>query len=291
MARLKGKVAVITGGASGMGEGTVELFVAEGAKVILADIKEAEGREIAARHGDAHVRFQRCDVTVEDDIKQTMQAAVDAFGGLDIVFNNAGAGGPMNSIKDMTGEAWDASHALLLRSVALGIRYAIPHLMARGGGTIVNTASVAGVQAGLGPTAYSVAKCGVIHLTKVAAMELARDNIRVNAICPGLILTNIFTPANMTTPQMAETIKNSMRQQAPDSQPIAKAGLPEDIANACLFLASDESAFVTGQHLIVDGGMTLGPKDSWHPDALAARAEMVAQRRAAFLASLPDNPG
>ncbi len=279
MDRLKDKVAVITGAASGIGLGTVELFVAEGAKVIAADIQEDKGKELERRF-NGQVRFVRCDVTLETDIQNTMQAAVDTYGGLDVLFNNAGAGGSINTIEDMTGEAWDRSMSLLLRSVALGIRYAIPHMKKRGGGSIINTASVAALQAGMGPIAYSVAKAGVIHLSTVSAAQLGRARIRVNAICPGLILTDIFTTGAraMGAPDaMIDQIKSSMTQMAPDAQPIPKGGVPDDIAQACLFFASDESRFVTGTHIVVDGGMTTGPRHAWDPEEQQRR---MAERQA-----------
>jgi NAD(P)-dependent dehydrogenase (short-subunit alcohol dehydrogenase family) len=279
---LKDRVAVITGASSGMGYAATELFVAEGAKVLACDINEGPGRDLEGRH-TGRVKFQRCDVMVEADIEAAMKAAVDAFGGLDIVFNNAGAGGSPQSIHEMTGEAWDFSQDLLLRSVALGIRYAIPHMVARGGGTIVNVASVAGMQAGMGPIAYSVAKAGVIHLTRTAAAQVARDNIRINCICPGLILTNIFTPADRMPPELAAEIKANMAQTAFNQQPVPKPGLPEDIAKACLFLASDESAFVTGVALPVDGGMTLGQRSAWDREMQAERMKMMEERRARFM--------
>lgn len=281
MDRLKGRVAVITGACSGIGLGTVELFVAEGARVVAADIQDDKGAALQARY-DGAVVYRRCDVMREDDIKEAMQAAVDAFGRLDILFNNAGAGGSPQPISEMTGEAWDFSQDLLLRSVALGIRYAIPHMKAVGGGSIINTASIAGTQAGAGPIAYSVAKAAVMHLTRCAAAELGRDGIRVNAICPGLILTEIFTPAHLMPEGMARMVKDSMRQNAPNAQPIAKPGLPEDIARACLFFAGDDSAFVTGTSLLVDGGMHTGPRTAWDPEARAERERMMAQRRAAL---------
>ncbi|HPA38608.1 MAG TPA: SDR family NAD(P)-dependent oxidoreductase [Phenylobacterium sp.] len=284
MGRLSGKVAVITGGVSGIGRATVERFEAEGAKVVVGDIDDAAGAALANSYPGT-VAFQHCDVMVEAQIEALMAFAVERFGALDILFNNAGAGGSYNTLAEMTGEAWDYSQNLLLRSVALGMRYALPHMKARGGGAIVNTASIAGTQAGAGPIAYSVAKAGVIHLTRVAAAEVARDGIRVNAICPGLILTNIFTPASMTTPDMASAIKAGMAQTAPDSQPIAKPGLPEDIANAALFFASEESAFVTGVHMLVDGGMFVGPRHSWDPEMRAERQKMAEARRAAFEAA------
>ncbi len=279
MDRLKDKVAVITGAASGIGLGTVELFVAEGAKVIAADIQEDKGKELERRF-NGQVKFVRCDVTLETDIQNTMQAAVDTYGGLDVLFNNAGAGGSINTIEDMTGEAWDRSMSLLLRSVALGIRYAVPHMKKRGGGSIINTASVAALQAGMGPIAYSVAKAGVIHLSTVSAAQLGRSRIRVNAICPGLILTDIFTTGAraMGAPDaMIDQIKSSMTQMAPDAQPIPKGGVPDDIAQACLFFASDESRFVTGTHIVVDGGMTTGPRHAWDPEEQQRR---MAERQA-----------
>ncbi|MFI4974302.1 MAG: SDR family NAD(P)-dependent oxidoreductase [Caulobacterales bacterium] len=285
MNRLKGRVAVITGACSGIGLGATELFVSEGAKVLAADIQDDKGRALAARF-DGQVAYRHCNVMDESDIAGAMQGAVDAFGRLDILFNNAGAGGSPNTIAEMTGDAWDFSQDLLLRSVALGIRYAIAHMKKVGGGSIINTASIAGTQAGAGPIAYSVAKAGVVHLTRCAAAELGRDGIRVNAICPGLILTEIFTPADRVPPGLAEIIKASMRQNAYNAQPIAKPGLPEDIAKACLFFASDDSLFVTGTHLLVDGGMHTGPRQAWDPEARAERQRIADERRAAWEAGL-----
>ena len=285
MDRLKDKIAVITGACSGIGLGTVELFVAEGARVLAADIQNDRGSELERRF-NGQVKFEHCDVTREDDIKRAMQAAKDQFGGLDILFNNAGAGGSPNTIEDMTGEAWDRSMNLLLRSVALGIRYAIPFMKERGGGSIINTASVAALQAGMGPLAYSVAKAGVIHLTTVSAAQLGRSKIRVNAICPGLILTNIFGSGAKemgASDEMVSMLNAGLRQQAPDAQPIPKGGAPADIARACLYFASDDSEFVTGTHIVVDGGMTTGPRQAWDPEEqqrrMAQRAAMLTPQK------------
>ena len=281
MGRLQDKVAVVTGASSGIGMATVELFVAEGARVVAADINDAAGAALQARY-QGFVHFQHCDVTQEADIAATMAAAADKFDGLDIVFNNAGAGGAINTIEDMTGEAWDHTMALLLRSVALGVRYATPLLQKRGGGSIINTASIAALEAGYGPIAYSVAKAGVVHLTTLAAAQLARHQIRVNAICPGFIQTGIFTASDMIPPALKEQIKTEMRAAAPAAQPIARAGEPDDIAQACLYLASDASRFVTGTKMVVDGGMTVGPRQAWDPAMQAERTRMMEARRAAF---------
>ena len=286
MDRLKGKVAVVTGGCSGIGLGTVERFAAEGARVLVGDIDEAAGGALEARY-DGAVAFRRCDVTAEADLAALMDAAAGRFGGLDVVFNNAGAGGALEPLAEITGEAWDRTHSLLLRSVALGMRYAIPHLKARGRGSIINTASIAGMQAGAGPIAYSTMKAAVIHLTRLAAAELGRDRIRVNAICPGLILTNIFTPG---VPQgFADMVKADMRQSAPEAQPIPRAGEPADIAAAALFFASDESEFVTGVHMLVDGGMFTGPRQAWDPELRGARQREREERLAAWRAEHPQD--
>jgi NAD(P)-dependent dehydrogenase (short-subunit alcohol dehydrogenase family) len=272
--RLNNKIAVITGGCSGIGRATVERFVAEGARVLLADIQDETGHAIAAEY-KGQVVYRNCDVTRESDIAATMDAAVAAFGGLDIVFNNAGAGGARVSIEDITGEAWDQTHALLLRSVALGIRYAVPHMKARGGGAIVNTASIAGMQAGWSQIAYAVAKAGVIHLTKVAAADLARHNIRVNAICPGYIVTNIFAAGTNLPPDAVARVNEAIAATAPKSQPVPVAGSPYHIADACVFLSSAEAAFVNGTHLVVDGGITVGPRHAWDPESPSAVRQAI----------------
>jgi len=277
---LDGKIAVITGAASGIGRATVERFVAEGAKVLACDIQDEAGRSLEDAYPGL-VRYQRCDVLEEDDIAVAMEIASQTFGGIDILFNNAGAGGSPNTIETMTGEAWDFSQNLLLRSVALGIRYAVPFMKARGGGAIVNTASIAGLQAGASSIAYAVAKAGVIQLTKVAAAALARYDIRVNAICPGLILTNIFTASDLIPDAMKDNIRASMRSTAPAAQPVRKAGEGSDIAEACLFFASPASAFITGTHLLVDGGLHVGPRHSWDPEEQQRRIQAMEARRMA----------
>jgi NAD(P)-dependent dehydrogenase (short-subunit alcohol dehydrogenase family) len=261
MGQLDGKVTVITGGCSGIGLATAKLFVAEGARVLIADIQDERGVALEAALGPQAV-YRHCDVMEEAQIAATMQAAFDRFGALDIVFNNAGAGGALETIEDLTGAGWDRTQALILRSVALGMRHAVPFMKARGG-AIVNTASVAGLEPGYGPIAYSAAKAGVLHLSKVAAAELARYGIRVNAICPGFIMTEIFTTSFGLSGNAAADAQAKLMALAPAAQPVAIPGQAAHIAQACLYLASDASAFVTGTHLVVDGGLTNGPRSAW----------------------------
>lgn len=264
--QLDGKVAVITGGCSGIGLGTVELFIAEGAKVVVGDIQDEKGAALEQRFA-GRLAYARCDVTAEADIERTVRTAAEAFGGLDILFNNAGAGGAGGDLDAMTVEGWDGTMNLLLRSVMLGMKHAIPLMKQRGGGAIVNTASVAGLEAGWGPIAYSTAKAAVIHLTRVSAAQLSPMKIRVNAICPGLIATSIFGASLGLPREVADQMAARIAESAYKMQPIPKGGAPEDIARAALYLASDASAFVTGTHLVVDGGLTIGNRHAWDPSA------------------------
>ncbi len=276
MPRLDDKVAVITGGCSGIGLATVELFASEGASVMVADVQDEKGAALVARLG-GKVAYQHCDVTSEEQIAALMQAASGRFGRIDILFNNAGAPGAVETIEEMTGALWDLTHSVLLRAVALGMRYAVPHMKARGG-AIVNTASIAAFTTGAAPAAYSAAKAGVVQLSRVAAAELARYGIRVNAICPGFVVTDIFTSAlrGLDLPRESlDHVANTLRQAAPHAQPVKLAGAPEHVAQACLYLASDASAFVTGTQLVVDGGVTIGPRTSWDPDMVSPIRQII----------------
>ena len=260
--RLDGKVAVITGAASGIGLGAVELFVAEGARVVAADIQDEKGRMLEQRF-KGKVRYAHCDVTQEIDIAAALHLAKDEFGGLDVLFNNAGISDRMTSITEVTVEGWDWIFSILVRAVALGMKHAAPLMIERGGGSIINTASIAGLQAGFGPIAYSTAKAGVIHMSRVAAAQLSPQKIRVNAICPGLIATSIFGASIGLPREVADQMAARVAENGARAQPVPKAGVPDDIAKAALYLASDDAAFVSGTHLVVDGGITVGGRHAW----------------------------
>lgn len=263
--RLEGKTALITGGCSGIGLATVELFIAEGARVVVADVQDEKGQMLEQRFADRSV-YSHCDVTREEDIERTVALAKSSFGGLDILFNNAGVGGTPAGVSDMASEDWDATFALLLRGPMLGMKHSAPLMKERGGGSIINTASIAGLESGWG-LAYGVAKAGVIHLSKLGAAELAVDNIRVNAICPGVIVTPIFGMAAGLSRPAADQMAGSLVEAAGKMQPIRRAGRPEDIAQTALYFASDDSAFVTGTHQVVDGGILVGQRVSWDETA------------------------
>ncbi len=284
MGRLDGKVAVITGAASGIGLGALELFVEEGARVVAADIQDEIGQQLKTRFKGA-VEFAHCDVTKPADIKAALDLAVKAYGGLDTLFSNAGAAGSPGGVEAMDLEGWDFTHALLLRSVVAGAHYAAPLMKARGGGSIINTASICGLQAGFGPVAYSTMKGAVIHFTRVAAADLAQDKIRVNAICPGFIATSIFGSAVGLPREGAVQLAAMLVDRGANVQPVGRVGQPRDIAEAVAYLASDAAGFITGTHFVIDGGITVGPRNSWDrtstspiADALGFTPDQLAQR-------------
>ncbi len=253
MGRLDGKVAVITGAASGIGRGTAIRFAGEGAAVVIADLN-VEGGEAAVRdckENGGRAVFQKTDVSAEADVKAAVARAVKEFGRLDIIYNNAGIGGAVGPIDETTVENWDKSLAILLRSVFLGMKFAIPEMRKVGGGSIISTASVAGLRGGAGPHAYSAAKAAVINLTRSVALEVGKDRIRVNCICPG----GINTPLINTRLPGGEPVAEQFLALI---QPIPRAGHPQDIAAMALFLASDDSEWVTGTAMVVDGGLTAG---------------------------------
>jgi NAD(P)-dependent dehydrogenase (short-subunit alcohol dehydrogenase family) len=261
MLPLEGKVAVITGGTSGIGARTAEVFVANGAEVVIVGRRQERGEKLARKLGDA-ASFICTDVSAEADVKAMIDHAVDRFGRLDCLMNNAGRGSQYAAITEVDLEQFDAVIAVHLRAVLAGMKYAARVMAVQGAGSIINVASVNGFRAGLGGYYYSAAKAAAIHLTRCAAMELGEKGIRVNSLSPGMIATGAFAkfigmqPDEADDhPEYAETAIDSVAKRW---QPLQYVGRTDDIAQAALFLASDASRFVTGQNLVVDGGISAG---------------------------------
>lgn len=273
MGRMDGKVAVVTGGASGIGEAIVRLFCAQGARCVIADIQDERGQALVSELQGAAI-YQRTDVSREEDVKAVVQLAVSAFGRLDCMLNNAGIMGTMGPIQDIPLHEFDKTLSVLVRGPFLGMKYAAPVLKAQGGGTIITTASIAGLMAGIGPHIYNASKAATVHLTKSVALELAEHGVRVNAICPGIIVTPLATAALTGEGISNDQAQAMIREGLKTSQPIRRAGESEDIANCALWLAGDESGFVTGQAIAVDGGMTSGLQWSLQPDFLKIHVPM-----------------
>lgn len=257
MVQLDGKVAVVTGGASGIGEGTVRKFVESGARVVISDVQDARGQRLAEELGTS-ATFYHTDVSHEEEVRAAVGHAVQKWGRLDVMFNNAGFGGVSGSILETDMDSYDQTMAVLLRGVVIGMKHAGRVMKEQGSGSIISTSSVAGVGIGFGPHIYSAAKAAVIHLTRSVANELGESGVRVNAICPGGIATPIFGKGMGLSPEQADLTVDLMKVRLAEGQPIKRAGLPQDIANAAAWLASDESTFVTGHALVVDGGITTG---------------------------------
>jgi len=258
MGRLNGKVAIVTGGTSGIGKRTVERFVEEGARVVIAARRETEGEALAGALG-GNVRFIRTDVSKEADVEAMIGFAVETFGRLDVLFNNAGGPAPTGGIESIPYEGYEKALGVLLGGVVLGLKHAAPVMKAQGSGSIINNGSIAGHQAGWSSSLiYSAAKAAVIHLSRCVAMELGEAGVRVNSISPGPIATGIFGKALGLSVEEAEKSVETVKQAFAGIQPIRRAGLPEDIANAAVFFASDESSFVNAVDLIVDGGIIGG---------------------------------
>jgi len=278
MKRLHNKVAVVTGACSGIGLATTELFLAEGAQVVAADVNDEVGRQLQKQY-PGQLQFAHCDVTRLDELRAAIDSAAAHFGGLDILFSNAGRIGTMAGVQAFNSEAWDATQNLLLRSVAAGASYAVPHMVQRGAGAIVNTSSISALQAGYAPLAYSVAKAGVLHFTRVAAAELSAVNIRINAVVPGFIATRIFGGLFGMDAQASQDLADRVRDHSSAANPIGRSGDPKDIAEAVLYLASDAAKFITGTHITVDGGITMGPRHSWDPHTISPMSEALGVTR------------
>jgi NAD(P)-dependent dehydrogenase (short-subunit alcohol dehydrogenase family) len=267
--RLDGKVAIITGGASGMGEAASRVFVREGAKVVIGDLQEQKAAALAAGLGGNAVA-RRVDVSRAADVKALVDMAVARFGRLNVMFNNAGIGGGEGLIHETPEDVFDRIVAVDLKAVWLGIKYAVPAMLSGGGGSIVNTASVSALMGMRYQGAYGAAKGGVVQLTRVAAIEYAEHGIRVNAILPG----GVLTPLVYANPAFAQPLDPQVVEaQLAHVQPIRRAGQPADIANAALWLASDESSFVTGASIIVDGGWTASARPPEQMMELARKPE------------------
>ncbi|HKF28794.1 MAG TPA: SDR family NAD(P)-dependent oxidoreductase [Candidatus Binataceae bacterium] len=253
MGKLDGKVAVVTGAASGLGRASALRFAKEGAAVVAADLNSQGGELIVAEIAAAGGRgvYQRSDVTSESDVKALIERAVREYGRLDITYNNAGVIGAMGSIDSTTEADWDKTFAILTKAVFFGIKHSVAPMRKAGGGSIISTASIAGMSGSFRLHAYSAAKAAVINLTRTAALELGKDKIRVNCICPGIISTPLVHGG---IPGGKETVDPLIGK----AQAIQRAGQAEDIANMALFLASDEASWVTGAAMVVDGGFTAG---------------------------------
>ena len=277
MGALDGKVAVITGGTSGIGARTAELFVAEGAKVVIAGRRQAEGESLAKALGPAAI-FVRTDVTKESDIKALIEQTLAKFGRLDCLFNNAGNPGRLTSIVDLDMDHFNTVIATHLRAVVLGMKYAAPAMIRQGSGSIINTGSVAGLRAGYSAHSYSAAKAAVIHVTRCVAAELGEKGIRVNSISPGAIVTGIFAKSAGLADAVADSTADGLKERFAAAQPLPRAGLPEDIAQAALYLASDAGSFVSGQDIVVDGGVVAGSRWSQLLKTRAGMAEEMKSR-------------
>jgi len=255
MAKLEGKVAIITGSANGIGAGSARYFVEQGARVVIADIAQSKGEALAKNLGDQAI-FKYTDVTSEADIKALVESAIDNFGRLDIMWNNAGSFGARGSILSMDVEAFDNTLALLLRSTFLGMKHAGAVMAAQGSGVILNTASISANSAGVGPHVYQAAKSAVEQLTRSVALELCEHGIRVNCVSPGGVPTTLITNALGLEASAADELAQGMGS----TLPLNRMGKPLDIARAAAFLCCEESEFITGQNLTVDGGEATGKK-------------------------------
>lgn len=258
MGMLDGKVALITGAASGIGAGTARRFAQEGARVILADVQDGEGQQVLDEitGGGGQALYVHCDVSDADSVREAVETGVREFGRLDIVFANAGINGVWAPIDELQPEEWDQTIAINLRGTYLTVHFAVPHLKRAGGGSIIVTSSVNGNRtfSSPGASAYSTSKAGQVAFTRMIALELGRDGIRCNAVCPGLIHTNIEERT-----EHRDTEKLGIEVELPEGSPALNEGEgePVDVADTCLFLASDLSRHVSGVEIYVDGGASL----------------------------------
>jgi NAD(P)-dependent dehydrogenase (short-subunit alcohol dehydrogenase family) len=271
MARLDGKVCIITGATSGIGRRSAEIFVAEGARVVAAGRRADLGAALQKELGEERLLFKRTDVTQEAEFEALIEACLAKWGRVDCLFNNAGGPAPVGGIETIPVDGFDAAMASLVRSVMLGMKHIAPVMVKQGGGSIINNGSVAARRAGMSSSMiYSAAKAAVNHLTVCVAMQLGEKNIRVNSISPGGIATGIFGKALGLSHEEAEKTAETMKGVFAANQPIPRAGLTDDIAQAAVFLASNESNFINGHDLVVDGGLVGGRMWTPHQQGLNA---------------------
>jgi len=274
---LDNKVAIVTGGTSGIGRASVQRFVAEGARVVIADIQDELGASLVAELGDT-AAYVRTDVTDEAAIEALVAATVDRFGRLDVMYNNAGAQGDPAPLTELTADGFDRTLALLTRSVVLGHKYAARQFQAQGdGGSIITTASAAGLQGGWSAAGYTIAKHAIVGVVRHAVVELAPLGIRSNAIAPGIIMTPIMARAFGVPMDQADGFADFLAERLATTQPMGRVGFADDVAGVATFLASDLAAYVTGTTIPVDGGATAITQNTFNVDVVAAATEYLAR--------------
>lgn len=277
MSMLTGKIALVTGATSGIGRRTVERFVEEGAQVLFCGRRMELGASLEKALGSDRCRFMKADVTQEADVARLIAGCLENWGRIDCLFNNAGGPAPQGGIESIPVEGFDAAMATLVRSVMLGMKHAAPVMVKQGAGSIINNGSVAAVRAGLSSSmVYSAAKAAVVHLSNCVAMQLGEKNVRVNCISPGGIATGIFGKAFGLPAEAADKTAEAIKAGLAKLQPIPRAGITDDIANAAVFLASDQSSFINGHNLVVDGGLVGGRAWSVQQAALAGMKQAFA---------------
>jgi NAD(P)-dependent dehydrogenase (short-subunit alcohol dehydrogenase family) len=277
MGILDGKVAIVTGATSGIGERIAEKFYAEGARVVAVGRRETEGRALEARCGPA-MSFIQTDVTDEASVKAMVEHAVSRFGRLDCLVNDAGTGSPMVSITEVTTEHFSSVFDTNVRGAMFGMKYAVPVMLAQGAGSIITIGSAAGLRGGLSGHIYSASKASIIHLSRSVASEISNKGVRVNTISPGGIVTGMFAKAAGLDGARADRALQSISDLFATMQPVQRAGATDDIANAAVFLASDAASFITGQDLAVDGGIVPFGKFGWE-ESVAFRSEIARRVR------------
>ena len=277
MGKLDGQVAIITGGASGIGKAAVKLFMKEGAKVVIGDVQEELCENLVKELGD-NALFKYTNVGQEEDIRSLIATAVDKFGRLDCIFNNAAIGGASGPIDEIPMIGFDVTLAVNLRSVFMGMKYAAAVMKQQMSGNIISTASIAGQRTGCGGHIYSACKAAIIQMTRTVAIELGPFNIRTNCICPGGIVTSIFGRGLGLSQEETEASYDGIGQIFKNVQALPRPGVPEDIAKAALWLATEDSSFVNGAAINVDGAV---------PDGIFTQEEVVQQMGDALGVEIP----